>query len=181
MRRAIGTGIWLAGLCALTAACSQQKERPVDTTLDDPVDVAVAPVPMETALPLDAMGAPADDGVYGGEDSVEDGHAEQAGADAPAPAAMRDKPELLSRAFAADYPAAALREERQGRVEIILAVSTQGRVSDCEVAVSSGSADLDDSACGSALRRARYRPATDTTGAPIASTNVHETFNYKIN
>ena len=111
---------------------------------------------------------------------AECGRVQRTSAYADAPPIVRNKPELLSRAFADDYPARAAREEREGRVKILVSVSPHGRVSDCVVAASSGSADLDEAACNSALRRARYRPATDAGGVPMATANVREAVNYKL-
>lgn len=65
-----------------------------------------------------------------------------------------------------DYPSAALREEREGRVTFRATVGIDGRVSDCIVVQSSGSADLDEVTCTNVKRRARFQPATDAAGEP---------------
>lgn len=57
-----------------------------------------------------------------------------------------------------DYPPRALREERQGTTAVRLSVDTTGRVSNCTVTRSSGSSDLDQAACDSITRRARFNP-----------------------
>jgi protein TonB len=69
-----------------------------------------------------------------------------------------------------DYPARALREEREGTTRFRVTVGPDGRVRNCEVTSSSGSADLDRSACENVARRARFKPATDATGAAVSGT-----------
>ena len=65
-----------------------------------------------------------------------------------------------------DYPARALREEREGTTGFRVSVGPDGRVSDCQVTSSSGSPDLDEAACANIRRRARFNPATDGEGQP---------------
>jgi TonB family protein len=69
---------------------------------------------------------------------------------------------------AADYPTAALQAGDYGVVSIHLQVAADGRVSQCEVTESSGSAPLDQVTCNIALRRARFAPARDAAGLAIA-------------
>ena len=66
-----------------------------------------------------------------------------------------------------DYPPAALREERQGRVTIAFTINEQGRIENCRVTQSSGSPDLDETTCRLVTRRGRYAPAKDAAGNPI--------------
>jgi len=70
-----------------------------------------------------------------------------------------------------DYPSAAVRDEREGVSAVAWDVTTDGRVANCRVTSSSGSPDLDDAACKFIMRRARYKPAQDDAGNPIASTD----------
>jgi periplasmic protein TonB len=65
-----------------------------------------------------------------------------------------------------DYPAKALREEREGTTRFRVSVGPDGRVTDCQVTGSSGSPDLDEAACKNITRRARFTPATDGEGKP---------------
>ena len=67
-----------------------------------------------------------------------------------------------------DYPPGALREQRQGAVRIWLGVGPNGRVTDCRVTVSSGSAALDQATCRRMRSSARFEPARDARGV-IAS------------
>ena len=65
-----------------------------------------------------------------------------------------------------DYPIEALRRNEQGRVGFVLHVSAEGRVSDCAVTVSSGSALLDARTCQIMRNRARFQAARDAQGNP---------------
>lgn len=67
-----------------------------------------------------------------------------------------------------DYPASALRAGEQGAVIMELVIDTTGRVAKCTVTTSSGSASLDAASCALVQRRARYKPATDSSGALVA-------------
>lgn len=67
-----------------------------------------------------------------------------------------------------DYPAAAIRAGQQGTVRVRYEVGVGGRVTDCTVMASSGSAALDSATCSLIVRRYRYRPAT-RGGIPVAS------------
>lgn len=68
------------------------------------------------------------------------------------------------------YPASAAREGIQGRVGITLVVGTNGRITKCTIAATSGNADLDNTTCRLAQRSVRYDPAKDTNGQPIEQT-----------
>ena len=69
-----------------------------------------------------------------------------------------------------DYPSQALREERQGTTRFRVSVGPDGRVTDCTVTGSSGSPDLDATACTKIRARARFAPATDGEGNPTSGT-----------
>lgn len=66
-----------------------------------------------------------------------------------------------------DYPAGALRAQQQGRVVYGLRIGPNGRVSNCEVRVSSGSPALDAATCRIVRSRARFTPARDSAGRPV--------------
>jgi protein TonB len=68
-----------------------------------------------------------------------------------------------------DYPAAALRSGEQGRTGFRLDIGADGHITACTVTQSSGSAELDQTACRMLMRRARFTPARDAAGMPIAS------------
>jgi protein TonB len=73
-------------------------------------------------------------------------------------------------ATANDYPSRALREEREGTTGFRVTIGTDGRVTDCQITSSSGSPDLDQTACEKIRQRARFTPATDGEGNPTTST-----------
>jgi periplasmic protein TonB len=78
-----------------------------------------------------------------------------------------------------DYPASARRMELTGTVELRILIGTDGRVKQADVARSSGHRVLDDAAVAQALRKWRFKPATED-GAPVESwTSVPITFELK--
>lgn len=68
-----------------------------------------------------------------------------------------------------DYPSRALRENRSGVVGLRLEVGVDGKAMNCTVTSSSGHSDLDSTACQLVVRRARFKPATGSDGAPMVS------------
>lgn len=66
-----------------------------------------------------------------------------------------------------DYPTADLRAGHEGITRFRLKIGTDGRVKDCEVTGSSGFAALDAATCAKLTTRARFDPASDSTGARI--------------
>lgn len=69
-----------------------------------------------------------------------------------------------------DYPAAALARSEQGKVGVELAIGNTGSVVACRISESSGYESLDQSACRALRSRARFAPARDANGTPIAAT-----------
>jgi protein TonB len=67
-----------------------------------------------------------------------------------------------------DYPARDLREGNQGLTRFSLAIGTDGRVESCAVTTSSGFPGLDKATCDNVTRRARFEPATDSSGNRVA-------------
>jgi protein TonB len=58
-----------------------------------------------------------------------------------------------------DYPAAAMREEREGVAGYRLTVDAAGRIANCEIISSTGHADLDAETCKVVQRRGRFNAA----------------------
>ncbi|HEV7661563.1 MAG TPA: energy transducer TonB [Allosphingosinicella sp.] len=94
----------------------------------------------------------------------------------PPPPAGGARPPLRARAnlnsyFSADdYPA--MEDGRQeGTVVFRLTIGTNGRVTDCRVTGSSGSATLDQTTCRVLRARARYTPARDSAGNPTTGSD----------
>jgi periplasmic protein TonB len=69
-----------------------------------------------------------------------------------------------------DYPAAAEGTGAHGTVRFTLTIDPSGRVVGCTIVHSSGSAVLDEATCKIMTRRARYTPAMDSNGQPVAGT-----------
>ena len=69
-----------------------------------------------------------------------------------------------------DYPTAALRNEIEGVTRFVLAIDPYGIVENCRISVSSGSSELDAATCNLITARARFKPARDNRGKPVAST-----------
>lgn len=82
----------------------------------------------------------------------------------------RAKANLVSLFSDEDYPASAVRAGESGATGFRLDVGTNGRVSACTVTSSSGSSALDSTTCRLLRSRARFSPATDSTGAPTTDT-----------
>jgi TonB family protein len=75
---------------------------------------------------------------------------------------------LASYVASGDYPEVALRRDEQGRVEFAVEVGPDGRVTRCHIMQSSGSQLLDLRTCQIMLVRARFDPARDAAGNPVA-------------
>jgi TonB family protein len=92
----------------------------------------------------------------------------------PAPAQVaepaRARANVASYVSEADYPPSALRERAEGTTGFTLGVGPDGRVTQCVVTASSGHAALDNAACSIMRRRARFTPARDGAGNPVADT-----------
>ena len=69
-----------------------------------------------------------------------------------------------------DYPADALDLNQQGSVGVLARVDPRGAVSDCTITSSSGSPALDAQTCRIVWLRAKFTPARDPSGKPVAST-----------
>lgn len=65
-----------------------------------------------------------------------------------------------------DYPSIALQKEMEGTTGFRVTVGPDGRVTDCTIVLSSGSAELDTATCNNVSRRARFEPARDAAGKP---------------
>lgn len=86
-----------------------------------------------------------------------------------APAESADPP-TRSLTTDVDYPAAALRAREQGIAEFRATVGPEGRVTECTITSSSGSASLDAATCELMRTRARFTPARDEHGNATTDT-----------
>lgn len=80
---------------------------------------------------------------------------------------LRNRSGLISEE---DYPAGSLRAEETGTVGISVDVGVNGRATNCRVIRSSGFERLDRATCQLVERRARFDPALDARGLPVAGT-----------
>jgi protein TonB len=69
-----------------------------------------------------------------------------------------------------DYPPSAVRAGIEGRTSFRLDIGVDGKPTGCSVLASSGSDDLDRTACSRLMSRAHFKPAQDGAGNPVAST-----------
>jgi protein TonB len=67
-----------------------------------------------------------------------------------------------------DYPAAARAQGLTGTARVRLDVAPTGRVTGCTILASSGTALLDAATCRLLSSRARFEPARDGAGKPVA-------------
>ncbi|WP_375394889.1 energy transducer TonB [uncultured Sphingomonas sp.] len=74
-----------------------------------------------------------------------------------------------------DYPPAAIRAQQEGAVRFSLDVSPTGAITACRIVESSTFSDLDAQTCASAMKNARFSPALDRKGQPMASTFTQRT------
>jgi protein TonB len=68
-----------------------------------------------------------------------------------------------------DYPQTSIRNEEQGTTGVRFWVGKNGRVRDCVVVETSGSAALDAQTCSVITTRARYDPAVTKNGEAVDS------------
>jgi len=66
-----------------------------------------------------------------------------------------------------DYPSAARKANESGLVSIEFTVNPRGRVQDCQIVRSSGSASLDNQTCRISSRIG-FKPANDESGKPVS-------------
>src|ERR1043165_2453500 len=68
-----------------------------------------------------------------------------------------------------DYPDDAVRADQQGYVTVSFTIGVDGRMTNCKVIRSSGYPILDAVPCKVLPKRARFTPAKDANGAPVAT------------
>ncbi|SNT00331.1 TonB family protein [Sphingopyxis indica] len=69
-----------------------------------------------------------------------------------------------------DYPASAMREEREGTAGFRLTIGTDGLPTRCEITAPSGHADLDAETCRLIMERARFTPGRNARGEAVGGT-----------
>jgi TonB family protein len=68
-----------------------------------------------------------------------------------------------------DYPDVSMQGDEQGALKIAVLVDESGKVADCSVIKTSGTAALDVQSCALILERAHFSPAVGTNGQPTKS------------
>jgi protein TonB len=81
---------------------------------------------------------------------------------------------LRGRIRDSDYPSEASRTGTQGSLTTRYVIGPTGRITDCTVIKSSGSAVLDETTCRLVMQRYRYEPARDAQGRRVSDTDVEE-------
>ena len=80
------------------------------------------------------------------------------------------KPIDIASLFPVDaYPADAMRRHEEGRVAFTVSIGADGHPTQCQVTTSSVSSSLDQGTCAIMMTKARFVPAHDEDGKPIAS------------
>lgn len=69
-----------------------------------------------------------------------------------------------------DYPISARSEKREGAVEFKVRYDANGIPNRCEILVSSGHADLDETTCRLVQARARFAPGRNAQGESVGGT-----------
>ena len=71
-----------------------------------------------------------------------------------------------------DYPRGALANGAKGTVGMSFTITAKGRVDSCRVVSSTGNAEMDANACRALTRRARFKPARNAQGQPVATSGI---------
>lgn len=181
MRALVAAAAAVALICTGCDKSRDASEDVVDTTLNGAADPELAGADANMEMNLGTDDVQSDAGI---DAATEIGASteEEASAEFEPPAARSDpSPDYpvgpsratsrsgsLSTLFSNDdYPASALSSGEQGMVQAMLEIDESGRVMDCTVTRSSGSAALDSATCSILRRRARFVPARDEGGQAV--------------
>lgn len=67
-----------------------------------------------------------------------------------------------------DYPSVAIADRIEGKTSVSLDIGPDGKIIRCNVTESSGAAVLDEATCAAITSRAKFAPARDAKGRPVA-------------
>jgi len=137
-------------------------QTPPDRPNLDPIDLG--PTTMPTFIPVTFTGG--DDG--GGKIELPIPRPTPPPVPTYTPKAARPAGNTANWVTTNDYPTTGLRGEHEGSTRYRLSVDAAGKATGCSVTASSGFADLDSATCATLMRRARFTPASDETGARVA-------------
>lgn len=143
------------------------KVTPQQTTVAPPATVVTPIVPTHTVDPVVVVPLPPLTGTFGNAVTVDPPALPKAPSKATGVLARGDRNQWIT---TDDYPPSALRGEEQGVVAIALRIAADGRIDSCTVTASSGHVALDQATCRLYQRRARFTPARDDGGNPVAGT-----------
>jgi len=110
---------------------------------------------------------------------------------APSPPAPPPPPRKVTSAISAkgslnslfstdDYPASAAAAGAEGSVQAQITIGPDGRVTGCNIIKSSGNTSLDSTTCNIIRRRAKFVPAHDSNGNPVADTQSTPTIVWRL-
>ncbi len=134
-----------------------------------PIQLPVVAAPIPAAGPDPSAGASETPGAGFGTGGEGSGTGRGSGAGSGDAGAGTPPRRIAGRIRNHDYPKAALRAGRGGTVSVQYRVEADGRVSECWVTASSGSAELDGATCAMIQRRFRFAPARDESGRAVRS------------
>ncbi|MEL6876308.1 MAG: energy transducer TonB [Pseudomonadota bacterium] len=77
--------------------------------------------------------------------------------------------------LASDYPSHSLRLGHQGATTFQIEVLADGKIGDCSILKSSGHKELDQASCRAMTANAKFHPAVDKDGNPVAAPYVSTT------
>jgi protein TonB len=130
------------------------------------------PVPGDPFVPLEPPGT----GPTGGETNAGGGVVELPLPPVPEPAPLFTAKGPKARGSQSnwvrqsDYPSLAIHQGHEGLTKVRLEVNALGRVTRCTITAGSGHDELDAAACAKLSDRARFDPASDTSGAKTEGT-----------
>jgi protein TonB len=122
----------------------------------------IVPLPLAAPIPTGPSGSGT-----GGAGQGTGGGGGGAGGDGDGPGDGTPPVRIGGRIRDRDYPASLSEAGISGTVSVRYRVGTDGRVSDCTITGSSGSAALDAHTCDLIEQRFRFRPSRDADGRPV--------------
>ena len=161
------------------ASPANLRAKATEVTAPVPI-IQVAPPPQIVVAPLPNVGAQATSGASNragpGTGAGGIGNGNGAGGDGDGDGSGLERvPRLISgRIKGSDIPDAILDVGFRGVVGVRYRVETDGRVSNCSIARSSGNALMDQATCRAIEKRFRYDPWRDVAGKPVRSTVIRD-------
>lgn len=154
------------------------------TAITAPVPIILLTPPPITVAPLPDLGVQASSGASDragpgtGAGGIGNGHGAGGDGDGDGDGGGWERmPRLIrGRIKRSDIPESVLDSGFHGSVDVRFSVETDGRVTGCAIARSSGDALIDQATCQAIEARFRYRPWRDADGRPVRSTVLREQY-----